>query len=118
MRLPSDQPDFRPAKTPRFYRALAAVAGPLEKILGITCRDFTWLASAKLDRPLTLMERSRYFLHRIVCSLCRKQERRMQQLNRLAGDVIVRTEKDNASQLPEDARARIRERLARELKRD
>ena len=118
MNLPSEQSEFRPSKTPKFYSALAAVAGPLEKILGITCRDFTWLASAKLDRSLTFVERGQYLLHRLVCSLCRKQERRMRQLNRLAGDVLTRAGDETKVQLDAEARARIRERLAQELKRN
>ena len=117
MKLPSEQPAFRPVATPRFYRVLAALVGPLEKILGITCRDFTQLASIKLDRSLTVFERSRYFLHRLMCGLCRRQERRMRQLNRLAGDVISRAGRDAEVKLDAEARERIRERLERELKR-
>ena len=118
MNSPSHQPKFRPTPTPKFYRALASVAGPLEKILGITCRDFTQLASTRLDRQLTGGERIRYFLHRLVCSLCRKQERRVQQLNQLAGDVLKRATDEPSVKLDDEARARIRESVARELKRD
>jgi hypothetical protein len=118
MNPPTNQPEFRPVPTPKFYRALAAVAGPLEKILGITCRDFTQLASARLDRALTGGERVRYVLHRLACGLCRKQERRVQQLNRLAGDVLKRAAAEPAVKLDDEARSRIRERLARELKHD
>lgn len=116
MKTSSEQPEFRPVATPGIYRALAAVAGPLEKILGITCRDFTQLASAKLDRSLTLFEGSRYLLHRLVCSLCRKQERRMRQLNRLAGDVLMQAGSDATVKLDAKVRARIAQRVLEEIK--
>jgi hypothetical protein len=116
MNSPSNQPEFRPAPTPKFYRALAAVAGPLEKILGITCRDFTQLASARIDRTLTGGERVRYVLHRLACGLCRKQERRVRQLNQLAGDVLKRAADEPAVKLDDEVRSRIRERVLRELK--
>ncbi len=114
----SHRPESHPPKPPRLYRLMAVLAGPLERVLGITCRDFTQLASEKLDRPLTPGERRRYFLHRLLCDICRRQERRMQQLNRLAGQSLKRAGEDAAVKLADDARARLRECLAQELKKD
>jgi hypothetical protein len=87
----------------------------MEKLLGLTCRDFTRLASARLDRPLAGGERRRYFLHRLMCDVCRRQEKRLLQLNHLAGEAIRRTGDDTHVKLPDAARDRIRDRVAQEL---
>ncbi len=102
-------------KTPMVYRLFAAVAGPLEKILGITCRDFTQLASAKLDQPLSAGERSRYLLHRLLCDICRRQENRMRQLNHLASATLRQAGDDAMVTLDDEARERIRKRILEEL---
>jgi len=89
--------------------------GPLEKVLGVSCRDFTRLASAKLDQPLSVGERSRYFLHRLICDICRRQEKRMHQLNRLASATLQRAGDDAMVKLDDEARERIRKRILEEL---
>ena len=89
--------------------------GPVEKALGVSCRDFTRLASAKLDQPLSAGERSRYLLHRLICDICRRQERRMRQVNALAAESLRRASSTTEAQLDAAARERIRERVAREI---
>ena len=97
------------------YRLMAVMLGPLEKIFGITCRDFTRLASEKLDRPLTSGEARRYWFHGVICSLCRRQEQRMRQINALAGKVLTHAGTDASVTMEEEARLRLRQRLEREL---
>jgi len=98
------------------YRLFAAVAGPLEKMLGITCRDYTQLASVKLDQPLSVSERRRYFFHRLMCDICRRQEKRLRQLNRLASATLKQAGDDAMVKLDDEARGRIRHRILEELK--
>lgn len=114
----SHRPESRPPKPPHLYRLMAVLAGPLERVLGITCRDFTQLASEKLDRPLTPGERRRYFLHRLLCDICRRQEKRIQQINRLAGAAIRESSRDTNVKLDNETLGRIRERVAREINRE
>jgi hypothetical protein len=83
----------------------------MENSLAATCRDFIQLASERQDRALTVREKARYWLHRVICSICRKQERRTQQLGRLADSVVERAGRDAGIKLPEEARNRLLERL-------
>jgi hypothetical protein len=103
---------------PRLYRIAGRLLGPLEKMLGITCRDFTELSSEKHECALGTRKNIRYFLHWLVCAICRKQERRMGQLDRLAGDVIVREGSDPSVKLAPETRERIRERTALEIEKN
>jgi hypothetical protein len=100
---------------PWLYRVAARVLGPLEKMLGITCRDFVELSSEKHECALSTGKNIRYFLHRLICAICRKQERRMEHLDQLAGDVICKEGCDHAIKLGPEARERIRENVALEI---
>lgn len=91
---------------------------PAEKLLQITCRDFIQLASEKTDRPLSATETGRYYLHRMMCRICRNQEKRIHQINHLAGEAIRECADDEAVKLAAEARDRIRERVAQEMNRD
>ena len=115
---PTPQTKSAPPRLPGLYRLMAAMLGPLEKILGITCRDFTRLASEKLDRPLTSGEQRRYWFHGLICSICRRQEQRMRQINTLAGKVLTNASTDAAVTMEEESRLRLRQRLERELNSD
>lgn len=110
---PNSNPPPRP---PWLYRAMNAVLGPLEHWLKLDCRSFTRLASEKLDRPLTSGERLRYRLHRIVCAICRRQDNRLQRLHKVVHQAAQHPAKGQ-EELPNEARERIRQRVAEELRR-
>lgn len=101
--------------TPWFYRVVGAWVVPVERALGIDCRRFTRLASRRMDGPTTVRERIAYRVHRMMCTLCRQQDRRMRRL----GDVIelaAREQRFDAdAMLPDDAKDRIRRRVLDEL---
>jgi len=51
----------------RLHRLMA----PWLHLTGTSCRHFIDLASARLDRPLTLGEALRYRFHWVICRYCR-----------------------------------------------
>jgi len=116
MNSPNPPTEKRPPLPPRLYRVFGAILGPVEKALGISCRDFTQLASAKLDQPLSAGEHCRYFLHRLICDICRRQEKRLRQLNRLASATLKQAGDDAMVKLDDEARERIRKRILEELR--
>lgn len=115
MNPPTPSPQL-PPRPPAWYRWHGVVLGPVEKLLGITCREFTRLASDRLDRRLKPGERLRYWVHRLICDICRRQDRRLRQLNALAGAALRGAHQDSTVQLDATVRERIRERLRQELR--
>jgi hypothetical protein len=113
----SSSPPSSPSRppTPGLYRLLLRLLGPAEKRLGITCRDFIELSSERHECSLGPRKQTRYLLHWLVCALCRKQERRLEQLNRLTSEVVAAAGTDPEVTLPAEARERIRERVAQEI---
>lgn len=76
----------------------------------VDCREATELTSAELDRPLTFRERARLTAHRIFCAPCRAYRRQLETLRGLATR-LSDAPPAGEEKLPDDARARIRERL-------
>lgn len=101
--------------TPWFYRSVGAWVAPLERALGIDCRRFTRLASRRMDGPLFLRERFAYRVHRLVCGLCREQDRRMRCLGEVIGLAARQQRFDADAAIPEEAKLRIRRRVLDEL---
>jgi hypothetical protein len=64
-----------------------AMMGFAEYLLGIGCRSFIRLVSARYERPLGPGERLRQSIHRAMCRICRQQELRRAQLRGLAHDI-------------------------------
>lgn len=80
-----------------------------------TCRDVSELVSRALDRELRLRERLAVRAHLLVCRGCRHFERQLAFLRRAAQACAARgVETAQRVALRPQARARIRERLARE----
>jgi len=85
-----------------------------ESLLGMSCRSFIRLVSARYERPLGPGERLRQRIHRAMCRICRQQELRMAQLHDLARDIgQVSTDSADEAQHPAvelspEAVARIR----------
>jgi hypothetical protein len=96
---------------------MSKLLGPLERWMKLDCRTFTRLASENLDRPLTFGERFRYRLHRIICAICRQQDKRMQQLRDVVHEAAQSPVTASQEELPNEARERIRQRVAEELRR-
>ncbi|MFM2294940.1 MAG: hypothetical protein RLZZ350_1353 [Verrucomicrobiota bacterium] len=111
--MPTELTNSTPPRPPGIYRALAVVMHPLERLLGLGCRTFTRLASARLDRALTLRERIGYALHWLMCSICRQQAARGQCLHELLK--LGHGEKLSEATLSAEAKAKLRERVQAEL---
>lgn len=67
----------------RRYRFMMTIIGPLLRLLRHGCQSFARCVSDQFERPLSRVERFRQAMHRMMCSLCRTHEQRMQQLHRL-----------------------------------
>jgi hypothetical protein len=91
----------------RLYRVMMGFVGRYERWVHQSCRTFIQRASASFERPLTPSERIGQATHRLLCSLCRVQERRLSQLGQLAHEVAA--EPPAAPGLSSEARERIRE---------
>jgi hypothetical protein len=103
-----------PPRPPGIYRAMAVVLHPLERLLGLGCRTFTRLASARLDRALTVRERIGYALHWLMCSICRQQAARGKCLHELLRRATSSPLASNTT-LPTETKSALREKLRAEL---
>lgn len=65
------------------YRLAHALTGPVMKLLGLSCRNYAELCSARLDRALTSGEHLRFRFHGLICHLCRPLPRHLEQLRTL-----------------------------------
>ena len=63
----ADGQSHPPLRHSFIHRLLA----PWLHLAGVSCRYFIDLASVRLDRPLTLGEKLRYYFHWIICRYCR-----------------------------------------------
>jgi hypothetical protein len=97
------------APPPRSYRLAMKVEAPVANALGISCRSYSRLAVARLDRPLTFGEQVRYRIHGLLCSLCRNYSKQL----RVVGELSREFEDTQ----PPDSEAveRIKEKVRREL---
>lgn len=75
-----------------------------------TCRHYTELSSKSLDSPLSLSEKTRFFLHHIVCTFCRRSTRQMKLLEK-ASRKLLESEEVVQEELSVEARERIRKKL-------
>ena len=110
----SAPPDNSRKTTPRsalFYRAAMCVLAPIEWVLNANCRYFLRLSSARLDRQLKPVECLFYHLHRLICWICRSQDRRVQQLHSL----FTVAKCDACLVKDETMSAEAKERLGKEL---
>ncbi len=110
---PSSSVTRRP---PPWYRLMHAAMGPVLNRLGLSCRHFAFLCSAKRDRPLSVGERFRLRLHGFLCGLCRPLPARLDELGHLARETGRDAEGDSLPVTPLDpeSAARIRRALERE----
>lgn len=74
----------------------------------VDCREATQLTSAALDRPLTLRERVRLSVHRLLCAPCRLYRRQLDLLRSQAGKLDASAPD---MRLNQHARERIRTHL-------
>lgn len=96
-----------------FYRVMMGFLGLFDRWLALSCRAFIQLASEKYERPLKLGERARRTVHRMMCGICRLQERRMDQLHALAHDVGLHAAEDSGAELSSESVERMRRAMAR-----
>jgi hypothetical protein len=80
--------------------------------LHLSRRLFIRLASEKYKRPLMAGERIRQAMHRMMCSLCRIQERRIDQLQILAHEVGGNSTEGGRAELSSACLERIRKAMA------
>jgi len=112
---PSSRPV--PRKLGWTYRWMMGLVGYFERWLLMSCRTFTRLASEKHERPLTRFERTRQRLHRLVCEVCRTQERRLERLRDLVREIAADTDEFATVRLTESAARAIRDAMAAEARR-
>lgn len=105
----------RTPRPPRLYRVMTAIMAPVEGLLRFNCRHFMRLASERCDRPLSTSETLFYHAHRWMCGICRRQEKRLQQVRALVNSSTHASMDDGTVHLAEDARAHLQRRLAQEL---
>lgn len=84
----------------------------------LTCKEASFLASKKLDKKLTYRERIDFYLHTVMCSLCRHYAKEIEALHKLMkklgkskGEVLSENGK-----LPEQSRKRIKQEIDKVLK--
>jgi len=80
------------------------------------CRPFTRLSSDRHERPLTIGETARLVFHRMVCRICRQQERRVEQLRALARELARSPEDDPSVRLSPEAVERMRRAVGEALR--
>ena len=84
-------------------------------IQGLTCREATRLSASAMDRPLTIRERGKLLIHRLLCSYCRtymRQLRLLRKWTRRMGDLDVPA---GATEMPSASASRIKKRLRSEI---
>lgn len=74
----------------------------------VDCREATQLTSAEFDRPLTLRERLRLNVHRLVCGPCRLYRRQLALLRRQASRLTASSPDVRLPDVRLDERARDR----------
>jgi hypothetical protein len=84
------------------------------KILTLNCEDATFLASESLDRPLTIDESIAAGMHSLICPGCRRFTRQVRFLSEAARRFALAKGADGTSDLPAEAREKIRETLREE----
>ena len=94
---------------------MAKVIGPLEHWLGLGCRSFTRLASARFDRKLTFRERLVFGVHWLVCSICRQQASHNHCLHKLLRLGGQDQKLCDAATLSAESKAKLREKISEEL---
>ena len=99
----------RPPRPNLLYRMMMSFIGRFDRRLHLSCRSFIRLASEKYERPLGRLERFRQVVHRMMCRICRIQERHMDQLQALTGE--IREREDGAEPLSDMAKQRIQNAL-------
>jgi len=87
-----------------------------EQWLDLTCRSFIHRVSEGFERTLSPLEKLKQTTHRLICSVCRVQERRLAQLRALVS-MLGKTSPDTpAEQLSTHAVERIREAMSQSLR--
>lgn len=76
----------------------------------VNCREASLLASVAHDRPLGAFERLKLAIHRLLCPPCRVYRRQLDLLR--AATAQMCQESGTAQAMPEDAKTRLRARLA------
>lgn len=100
------------SRLPWHYRWMMGLLGLFAPWLDLSCRSFMHLASEKHERELHPGERLRQGMHRAMCSVCRVQERHLDQLRDLAHEAVDSALDEQEEQLSDEATDRIRQAMA------
>ena len=103
----------RPRRPGIFYRSMMGFIGLFDPWLHLSCRSFIQTASQKYERPLSVGEKLRQTLHRIMCGICRVQEWRLDQLRALALEVGRKAGDDTKAELSSEALHRMHAAMVR-----
>ncbi len=83
----------------------------------LTCKEASHLISQNQDRSLSLQERWGLRIHLWICANCRRFEHQIDLMQRLLHQATRRAEAELAdAQLPENARKRIGQAIAEQLR--
>ncbi|MCC5871685.1 MAG: zf-HC2 domain-containing protein [Gammaproteobacteria bacterium] len=78
----------------------------------LSCREVSRLASERMDRELSWREQIAFYMHLMMCRLCRRYARQLALLQRATGKLRQRRDDPvDWAALPEEARERIARRL-------
>lgn len=84
---------------------------------GLTCQEATRLAARAMDKPLTIGERVRLFLHGLLCGYCRNYARQLRLLHQWARRVGAPNAPSVGPGMPAASTARIKRKLESEISR-
>ncbi|MCK5888351.1 MAG: hypothetical protein KAG19_00245 [Methylococcales bacterium] len=75
----------------------------------LTCKEISALASKRLDEKLTLPQRIEFFIHTMMCTLCRNYAKDIQTLH----NIVTNTHQAGKELLPEHVKLsdKARERI-------
>lgn len=78
----------------------------------LNCKEFSTLASERLDRPLSLWDRVSIKMHRIMCPPCRRIQIQLEAIRNACHCIPEEdTDAGQPCRLPDDARLRIKDAL-------
>lgn len=95
----------------RWRLALFRRVAPWIAKLSVPCPEVVRLASASCDRPLTWRERWRMRVHFLICDWCRRYNRQIHVLHDWAPKLSERAPQLHRRRMPDDVRARLKQRL-------
>jgi hypothetical protein len=96
--------------------SLRSKIGDIKAALMPDCRDASRIQSEQLERPLPATRRFGLFVHLLICKWCRRYGRQIRFMRSAAHEHPEKLAEADSRPLSDDARERIKSRLAEEDK--